>query len=986
MTNFLEERREALARHLSRNLAGEVRFDLTARKLYSTDASIYQIEPLGVVLPKTIEDVVATVQIAGEMRVPITARGGGTSLSGQAIGPGIVLDCSKYLNRIVEIDSVNRVARIEPGVVLDTLNRAAAEHDLQFGPDVSTSSRANLGGMIGNNSAGSRSIVYGKTIDHVRRLDVVLSDGSGAVFGPADESEWQRRSLARTLEGNIYRQVKEIVDEQHEEILERFPKILRRVSGYNLDALVEALSPLSPAAGQRGGRGTGLHRLLVGSEGTLGVVTAAEVDLVPRPAVRGLVVPQFSSLAAAMNALAPCLEARPSAIELMDQLLLELTAGNLALREAMKPIRGTPKALFMVEFSGDDAREVADRVEKLTRRLQGVNGLIDCVPALDPVVRDPLWNLRRAAMPLLYGMRGDRKPITFVEDTAVSPEKLPEFVHRFRDILQRHGTDGAFYGHASVGCLHIRPVLNLKDAEDVSRMRKITEDVTDLVLAFGGSLSGEHGDGLARSEWNRKMFGPRIYDAFCKIKQAFDPHELLNPGKIVHAPLMTDNLRYPPGYRPEQPITVFDYSKQEGFVRSVEMCNGNGACRKLQGGTMCPSYRATLDERDSTRGRANALRLALAEDAPIETPEGGQPASRAMRQRWVHDVFDLCLMCKACKSECPSNVDMAKIKAEFLEAYYRDRPRPLGHLLMGYLPYFNRAAAPFAPLVNFVQELRPVRWLMERAAGIDRRRSLPRLHGYFRRWFRKHPVDPRAGESGKVLLLADCFTTYNEPAVGQAAVRVLERAGYSVELANVFCCGRTLISKGFLGRARSWVQSQAAALARQLPGKTAIVGLEPSCLLTLADEWPELLPGRETQIIAHAAKMADGFLAEQVASGGCKLSLVPKKEKCVLHGHCHQKALLGTAASAPALRLVPGLDVQVLDAGCCGMAGSFGFELEHFDLSTKIARLALIPALDAAPEAIIAAPGTSCRHQIHDLTNRRALHPLAVLDEQLPVK
>jgi FAD/FMN-containing dehydrogenase/Fe-S oxidoreductase len=980
MTTFIDQQRALLARHLRQHLAGEVRFDLASRNLYSTDASIYQIEPLGVVIPRTVEDVVATVQIAGEMRVPITARGGGTSLSGQSIGPGVVMDCSKHLANILEIDPTARVARIEPGVVLDTLNREAGKSGLQFGPDVSTSSRANLGGLIGNNSAGARSIVYGKTIDHVRRLDVVLSDGSRARLGPVSAAEWLRRAAGTGLEAAIYRQVRQVVVEQHDEVRRRFPRILRRVSGYNLDALLQIADQRLQTAPDRSlapvtTPETGLHRLVVGSEGTLAVVTAAEVDLVPTPRVRGLVVPQFDSLAAAMTALAPCLEMGPSAVELMDHLLLELTGGNLALREAMKPIQGKPRALFMVEFSGDDRAEVEDRVEKLTRRLQGVNGLTACVPALDPAVRDPLWNLRRAAMPLLYGMRGDRKPVTFVEDTAVSPEKLPEMVGRFREILQRHGTDGAFYGHASVGCLHIRPVLNLKDPGDVATMRRITEDVTDLVLAFGGSLSGEHGDGLARSEWNRKMFGDALYDAFCRVKGAFDPHGLLNPGKVVHAPRMTENLRYPPGYRPAEPLTVLDFSDQEGFVRSVEMCNGNGACRKLQGGAMCPSYRATLDERDTTRGRANALRHALA---------GGLGAARALRQRWVYDVLDLCLMCKACKSECPSNVDMAKIKAEFLEAYYRGRPRPLGHLLMAGLPWLNRVASPFAPLVNFVQQRGATRWLLEKAAGLDRRRSLPPLAWRnFRGWFRGHRPDARAGQRGRVLLLADCFTTYNEPEVGRAAVRVLERAGYAVELADLFCCGRVLISKGFVSQARSWVQSQVGRLARRVSDGTVLLGLEPSCLLTLADEWTDLLPGDDTRRVAAAAKMADSWLAQQVGLGRCELPLKAREGKCVLHGHCHQKTLLGVGASAPALRLIPGLDVQVLDAGCCGMAGSFGFEAEHFDLSVKIANLALMPALAAAPEATVAAPGTSCRHQIHDLAQRRALHPLQVIEEQL---
>jgi Fe-S oxidoreductase len=658
----------------------------------------------------------------------------------------------------------------------------------------------------------------------------------------------------------------------------------------------------------------------------------------------------------------------------MDHLLLELTAKNLSLKDTMKAIRGSPQAVLMVEFSGDDPAEVADRVERLGRRLGGAAGLTAAVPALDPATRDPLWDLRKAAMPLLYGMPGDRKPVTFIEDTAVTPARLPEFVARFRETLRRHGTDGAFYGHASVGCLHIRPVLDLKDPADVARMRRIASDITDLVLEFGGSLSGEHGDGLARSEWNEKMFGPAVYKAFREVKAAFDPDNHLNPGKVVDAPRMTENLRFGPGYAPQDPPTVFDYAKQEGFVRSVEMCNGNGACRKRQGGTMCPSFRATLDEKDNTRGRANALRLALAGERPLHD----------LRSKWVEEVFDLCLSCKACKAECPSNVDVAKLKAEWLHLKYDGRPRPLGDRLAAGVPHFNRLAAPFAPLVNWVQSRRLTRWLLEKAAGIDRRRSLPPLFaGHFRRWFAGHKPDPAAGRAGRVLLLDDCFTTFNEPSVGRAAVRVLERAGYAVELANLTCCGRPMLSKGFLRESKALVQAQAPALAGRGADGAPLLALEPSCFSALADDWTELLPGPATKQVATACHLADGWLAKQVDSGRCELSLRPGKGACLLHGHCHQKALVGAGGSAAALRLVAGMAVTVLDAGCCGMAGSFGYEAGHYDLSVKIANLALLPALAAAPAAAVAAPGTSCRHQIKDLAGRRALHPLEVLEGQL---
>jgi FAD/FMN-containing dehydrogenase/Fe-S oxidoreductase len=968
MHDFTDLRRDTLSRHLRKHLEGEVRADATSRRLYSTDASIYQIEPLCVVIPKTVADLVATVQVAGEMHIPITARGGGTSLSGQSIGSGVVIDCSKYLNRILDIDPVARIARVQPGVVLDQLNRALAEHNLFFGPEVSTASRANLGGMIGNNSAGSRSIVYGKTAEHVRSLDVILADSSQTVFAPLDRSEWQRRSALRSLEGTIYRSVGQVVAENAEEIRRRFPNIPRRVSGYNLDALCKSLMA---------GAGNGSIRmtdLVVGSEGTLAIVTAAELGILERPRHRGLLIVHFESLASAMDTVAACLEFEPSAIELLDRMLLELARGNLALRDTMAMIVGRPAAVFMVEFVGDDAAQVADRIERLGKRLALQPGVTAVVPAVEPAQRESLWNLRTAALPLLYGVPGDQKPVTFVEDVAVSPALLPEFIARFQEILARHGTSGAFYGHASVGCLHIRPLLNLKEGADVQRMRRITEDVTDLVLEFGGALSGEHGDGLARSEWNQKMFGPAVYEAFRSVKAAFDPQNVLNPGKVVDGPAMTENLRYGPGYTPVEPETIFEYPRQLGFVRAIETCNGSGVCRKREGGTMCPSFRATLDEKDSTRGRANALRLALSGAEPL----------RNLRSHWVQEVLDLCLMCKACKSECPANVDMAKLKSEVMSMYYDHRPRPLGHYLLAGIHQVDRLGAPAAPLVNWFQARRPIRWLMEKIAGIDQRRSLPKLHAdHFRRWFARHQPAAQAGRHGRVLLLDDCFTTFNEPELGRAAVRVLEAAGYEVRLAGIRCCCRPMLSKGFLHPARELVQAQVHRLARQLDDGIPLLGLEPSCLLTIADDWPELFPSPDTQRVAAAATLADHWLAARAEESRLDLRFKQLEGSCVIHGHCHQKAIVGVKGSAGALRLVPGLRVHVLDTGCCGMAGSFGFEKEHYDLSVAIANLSVLPALAASPNSLVVATGTSCRHQIRDLAGRHASHPLEVLNEQL---
>lgn len=991
MHDFATARRDSLVRYLRKHTSGEVRFDDTSRHLYSTDASHYLVRPLGVAIPKTPDDLLAAVQIAADLGIPITARGGGTSLSGQSIGPGLVIDCSKYLNAIGEVDVTGRRVRVQPGVVLDQLNRELNRYGLTFGPDVATASRATLGGMLGNNSAGARSVVYGQTVDHVHALKAIFSDGSCAEFHALTEKEYERKLELRGREGEVYRTVAATVQEHAVEIERRTPRIIRKVSGYNLAGLIERETAKPNGSAEHGTRT--LVPLIVGSEGTLVVVAEAELALVPRPRHRGLLVPQFDSLGAALNALATCMEFNPSAVELMDRMLIDLARQQRSLKETMAAVRGRPEALLMVEFSSDDPADVSFRAHELERRLGPAVGLLSSVPALEPGIRDPLWALRSSAVPLLWGMPGDRKPVTFVEDCAVAPERLPEFAARFREILQRHGTDGAFYGHASVGCLHIRPVLNPHDPNDVVTMRRIMEDVTDLVLGFNGSLSGEHGDGLVRSEWNRKMFGPIVYRAFQQVKRGFDPDNLFNPGKVVDAPVMEENWRRPPGPVPPDPPTILDFSKQGGIFRSTEACNGSAVCRKTQGGAMCPSYRATRDERDSTRGRANALRIAIEEQgANPEAKDSRDSPGMPLAQRWLFEVMDLCLSCKACKSECPANVDLAKLKAEFLQAFYARRPRPLSHLLVKNIHRLSPWAASVAGINNWLSRRPWVRKVLESVAGIDRRRSLPEFASeHFRQWFgeRKKSVSPGAPA---VVLLDDCFTTFQEPAIGQAAVALLEKAGYRVELARI-CCGRAMISKGFLTEARRLAQEGIARLERCTAEGVPILGLEPSCILTLGDEWPELVPGSASKRVAALAEMADSWLARQVRDNGLSLNRqaagrsngvsTRSTQKVLFHSHCHQKALVGSRGSLDLLNLISHLDVHGLDAGCCGMAGAFGYEKEHYDLSVQIANLALVPAVNAEPQAVIVATGTSCRHQIRDLTGRKPLHPLEMLAVEL---
>ena len=957
-----EFRRQALERHLRRELRGEVRFDATTRRLFSTDASIYQIEPAGVVFPRTVQDLVVTMQVAAEHGIPLVPRGGGTSLSGQAIGPGVVIDCSKYLNHVLAFDASARRVRVQPGVVLEQLNRAVAGAGLQFGPDVSTMNRATLGGMIGNNSAGAHSLVYGKTVDHVRSVQVVLASGQLAWLGP--RAAPQPRTPAFTPADELHHRLAALVEPLRAEIDARFPKILRRVSGYNLDALAE-----QTARGE-----INLASLIVGSEGTLALVAEAELHLVPRPRCKVLGVPHFTSRAAALDALQECLRLAPSAVELLDGLILDLARENLELKRQVSFIAGRPAAVLMVEFSGDSPAEAEDRLLKLRRQLEGRAGVTAFVEAHSEEQRLPLWKLRESGLPLLMGLPGQRKPVTFVEDTAVAPEKLPEFTRRFEELLAEHGTSGAFYGHASVGCLHIRPLLNLKQVAERDTMLRISAAVTDLVLEFGGSLSGEHGDGLARSQWNEKMFGPVLYQAFREVKRLFDPRGLMNPGKIVDAPPLTENLRYGPDYQPWAPPTQFDYRPHDGMVGHVELCSGTGVCRKTEGGVMCPSYRATRDEEHSTRGRANALRLALTQPRPLEE----------LRSPRLFETLDLCLSCKACKSECPSNVDLAKLKAEVLELYYEGRSRPLWDRLVASTPTLLRLGAPLAPVLNWLGRLAPARWLAERLLGLDQRRSLPPLHRrHFRKWFRGHRPLASAGRLGEVVLLDDCFTTYQEPRIGMAAVQVLETLGYRVRRAGLFCCGRPLLSKGFLRQTRRLIQDQVERLANRAPHPVAIVGLEPSCLLSLVDEWPELVPGPKTRELARRAFLLEDWLVRERHRWQDEVRLQALPERAVLHGHCHQKALVGLGGTMELLRLLPGLQVEVLDTGCCGMAGAFGYEQRHFDLSLRIAELSLVPALEAAPQALVLAPGTSCRHQILDTTGRAAHHPIELFASRL---
>ncbi len=978
----------SLEHELRSQVEGDVRFDDMTRGLYSTDASIYQITPLGVVCPKSAADVQAVLRIATDRGVPVLPRGGGTSLSGQSVGAALVLDFSRFMNRLIELDPERRLVRVEPGVVLDQLNTALKPHGLQFGPDVATSSRANIGGMLGNNSAGSRSVRQGKMVDHVRELRVLLADGLELPCAPRNAAALASLADLAGRIGEIHRRFPEIVAANRREIAQRYPRILRRVSGYNLEAFVPELYDQFPIAAQVAEldrdwpdrRDFNLARLIVGAEGTLGVVVEALLHVVPLPRERGVACLQFRSIDDALESVPEILACRPSAVEMLDRHIVELSRTNLKYRKALDFVEGSPDALLIVEISGESPREIADAMQLLAQQVAGRRGLEKFLLAESAAQRDQIWNCRKASAPLLLGIPGARKPIAFVEDTAVTPARLPAFTRRFRQILDRHGVTGAYYGHASVGCLHIRPMIDTKSARDLQILKSVSDEVAALVHEFEGAMTGEHGDGLARSYHNLKLFGPQLFAAFGEVKRLFDPAGLMNPEKITGAPSPIDNLRYGPAYRGGHTASFLDFSREarlaeapgQGFLAAAELCNGSGVCRKTATGTMCPSFMATRDEEHSTRGRANALRLALS----------GQLAEGSLTSPRMYEVMDLCLMCKGCKAECPSNVDVAKLKVEFLAHYHAAHGPELAATLFANAPWLNRAGAALAPVSNWLAALPGAATLSEWLMGVDRRRRLPRFAAqHFRRWFDRRVQPPAVGRAGRVVLLDDCLTSFCEPGVNRAAVELLERAGFLVEPAGLWCCGRPAISQGMIDQARVLARRNVQRLFEFAEQGVPILGCEPSCLLTLVDEYPDLVPGHATEVVRKHSFLLDAWLADQVAAGNVPLEFAPLAETALLHGHCQQKALVGSAGTLRALRLIPGLQVEELDSGCCGMAGSFGYT--HYELSRQIGERVLLPAARAHTAGAVVAPGFSCRHQIADGAGRASQHPVELLRQQL---
>jgi FAD/FMN-containing dehydrogenase/Fe-S oxidoreductase len=948
-----------LIRELRRVVRGDVRFDSYSRLLYSTDASMYQVEPIGVVIPRHADDVQAVLAVANRWDVPVLPRGGGTSLTGQTVNYAVILDYSAHLNQVIEVNQEERWARVEPGLVQDELNQHLRPLGLLFGPDTSTSSRATLGGMIGNNSGGSHSIAYGLTIDHVLELTAILADGSKAVFGEVTPQTFAEKMKLSGLEGEIYRRLAQIKNIYRDEILARYPKYWRRVCGYNLDELVKD-RPLN------------LARLLVGSEGTLLNVIEAKVRVVKRPKKTALVVLHYRDIQEALESSQDILETGPYSVEMTDKMILDLARANFEISQRMGFIQGDPAVILGVEYAGESDSEVRSKVAALEALRARRRFAYAAHIAADPDEQRSIWKLRKAGLGLLMGIKGDAKPVAFVEDTAVDPKYLPVFVPRFREIMAKHGVDGAYYGHCSVGCLHIRPLINLKTQRSLEQLQAIAGEITDLVLEFGGAISSEHGDGRARSPYLERVYGSTILEAFRELKRAFDPKNLLNPGNIVDSPPLIEHLRYGPEYKTWEPVTLLDFSKQGGFAAAVEMCNGAGVCRKTLEGTMCPSYMATKDEEHSTRGRANALRAVLS---------GRLPASDFTSRR-LYEVMDLCLECKACQAECPANVDLAKLKYEFLHHYYRENGLPLRNRVFGHIAEISKIGSRFAPLSNRIASSRLNRWLMDRFLDIDSRRPLPAFAGEtFTAWFNARKRTG-AATRGPVVLFNDTFVTYNAPEIGRAAVELLESAGYRIELVDKKCCGRPLISKGMLEEAKEHAAWNVAQLKPWVERGIAVVGLEPSCLLTLRDESVELLRSDDARKVARSSFLLEEFLLRE-RTAGLALNFNEGPRRALLHGHCHQKSMVGTGPTVAALQWA-NFEVTEVDSGCCGMAGSFGFEKEHYEISVNLGKRRLAPAVAAQPLSTeIVAPGVSCRQQIEHLTGRRAKHPAEVLREAL---
>jgi FAD/FMN-containing dehydrogenase/Fe-S oxidoreductase len=967
----------AQLRRLSSELEGEFHLDHTTRTLYATDASVYREMPLAVAFPKNEQDICKLVRFAHDTKTPLIPRTAGTSLAGQVVGTGIVVDLSRHLTRILQIDKDRKTVRAQPGVVRNELNLALSPHGLFFAPETSTQNRAMIGGMIGNNACGANSVVYGSTRDHLISARAVLSDGSIAEFGPLSSSQLKMKCAGNDLESAIYRDAFTLLNDadQRAEIYREFPKnsIHRRNTGYALD-LLAACSPFASH-----GPEFNLCRLLAGSEGTLAFLTEATLACEPLPpAASALVCVHCATIDEALRANLVALRYSPRSCELIDNNILECTKTNLEQRQNRFFVQGDPGAILAVELAADKREEVESVAHELEKELRGLN-LGYHYPVVWGKDQNRVWNLRKAALGLLSNIPGDAKPVAVIEDTALDPEDLPAFVREIDEILARHNLSAVHYGHAASGELHLRPILDLKSVEGRRLFREVATEVAHLVKRYGGSLSGEHGDGRVRGEFLRLMVGERNYQLFRRVKQSWDPAGIFNPGKITDTPPMDASLRYEANQAVREFATVFNFSDSKGVLRAAEQCNGSGDCRKshLMGGTMCPSYMATRDEKDTTRARANILREVLSRSEKANPFDSDEIAS----------VMDLCLSCKGCKAECPSNVDVARLKAEWLQQFYDARGVPRRARLIADFSRAMRVASLAPSIHNFLVTNSLIAAFLKRFAGFAVDRSIPELpRTTLRRWHREHAN--KGSYTRRIFLFCDEFTNYHDAGIGIKAVQLLNRLGYEVVIPNHVDSGRAQISKGLVREARELAIRNVELLKDIITEQAPMIGIEPSAILGFRDEVLDLVPSHlleSAKMLAKNSLLVDEFVAREADLGNIRSdAFVSDSRQIKLHGHCHQKALASLTPTVKMLELPKNYRVQLIPSGCCGMAGSFGYEKEHFDLSMKIGGLVLFPAVRSAPaDTLIAAPGTSCRHQIKDGTGRIAHHPIEILHNAL---
>lgn len=972
---------------LVQSFDGEIYFDESPeheamRLLYATDASVYQEKPLAVAIPKTVEDIKRLVRFARQHHTSLIPRAAGTSLAGQVVGGGIVADCSKYFTNLLEINQQEQWVRVQPGVIRDDLNAALKPHGLMFGPETSTASRAMVGGMIGNNSCGLHSIVWGSTRHHLLEVKAILSDGAEVMFKSLSFDEFEQKcrgeNVVSPLEQRLYQQIQNALGDPatQQQVRDGFPKptITRRNTGYALDALL-------PFFEQNTDQRFNFCQLIAGSEGTLCFITEAKLNLLPLPPKKSaLVCAHFVTIRQSLEANLVALDHACSASELVDDYILQLTKGNIEQAKNRDFVEGDPKAVLMIEFFDDTVEAVTLKASRLIAALQEKE-LGYAYPVLFGEEAVKAWNLRKAGLSIMYNIPGDDKPANLIEDCAVDVRDLPDYIDELdRMAAEKHGLTLEYSAHAGAGELHVLPLINLKSNEGRLQFRALLSDTAELVKKYGGSLSGEHGDGRLRGEFIPYMIGEANFQLVQDVKQTWDPQRIFNPGKIVDTPPMNEFLRYEPDQKPVQINTIFDFSSEDGILNLAEKCSGSGDCRKtaVTGGTMCPSYMATRRERDTTRARANILRQFLTHsDKPNQ-----------FDHEEIKEVMDLCLSCKGCKSECPSSVDISRMKAEFLQHYYDANGVPMRSRLIGNFTKLMSLAslAPWA--YNALYDTPALRRIANRMAGFHPERTMPELAGTTLKSWYKNRNRPQKSTKQPVYLFCDEFTNYNDVEVGIKTIQLLERLGYEVIIPDHLESGRTYLSKGLVRDAQKIVIENVNRLKDLITAETPLIGIEPSAILGFRDEYVDLVPQSLKAAAQHLAKnslLVDEFIAQEIDKGRIlKTAFTTEKRLIKLHGHCHQKAIASMVPTKKMLSLPENYEVQLIPSGCCGMAGSFGYEKEHYELSMQVGELVLFPTVRQQPaDVLIAAPGTSCRHQIKDGTGRVAKHPAVILFEAL---